>query len=622
MKRIFKNRFVVFWCCVTGCIFFATVHIDAGSQEKQEPEWVDEEELWFEEEVGSVESDTDTTETEQNNTEEQESEVESMESEMESEFEEDEEDEGDAEEEGDAEDEGDAEGKAGDLDEEFTSDKEEITTDASDSDKERESQEEAITDDLLSDQPDTEEEIPEELVDSSSDEYERNLYETYVQYYSKKISLEEWNGVSGNKDMYTIQNNDTLWDISNVLFGDPNYWPKLWSTNPSITNPHLIHPANSLGFIHGTEGAPPSLSIIQGEDTTATADEAKVLTPPLPDIVKQKKIKVSSTKKVMPVMQSIPNSLPHLYLADKKEFLISSADITFKKSDRPTVAFLDHYISDEPLDGHGIVYDKKDYGSLFHEGQRVILEMRDPVDPGQKMTVIRNKGKLHPPYVGVRGPFGYQVEVQGEVEVIGRIQDSFDLYEAKVTKSLNPVALGSVVLNKSLIQFDYWPTDVSGRAEAQIIGVPTLGLLTGYHKGIASPYSLVYLNRGSSSGFSVGQMYQIKANLGIREKEEYGYDIKVGEVKIIYAEDRFATGVITVMNNPIYVGDYIVGLDEGIVAQKGYDPLEEDLGEEDDDMVVDDALEDAFSDEEEELSTGSEDESSDEEMEDVFEAFE
>ena len=194
------------------------------------------------------------------------------------------------------------------------------------------------------------------------------------------------------------------------------------------------------------------------------------------------------------------------------------------------------------------------------------------------------------------------------MEVIGRVPDSFDLYEAKVTKSLGPVTKGAVVLNTNLIQFDYRTTDVVGSTEAQIIGVPSYGT---HVKNVASPYSLVYLNRGTGSGMSVGQMYQIKANPSIERQMDYGYDIKVGEVKVIHTEDRFATGVITQMSNPIRVGDYITSLNVGISTQVGYDPLDDDVeveGEKD---------AGGFS---EELQEPPADELSDEE--DVFEAFE
>ena len=37
---------------------------------------------------------------------------------------------------------------------------------------------------------------------------------------------------------------DTLWDICFFYFNDPWQWPKIWSYNPQITNPHWIYPGD------------------------------------------------------------------------------------------------------------------------------------------------------------------------------------------------------------------------------------------------------------------------------------------------------------------------------------------------------------------------------------------
>lgn len=41
---------------------------------------------------------------------------------------------------------------------------------------------------------------------------------------------------------------DTLWDISATYLKSPWYWPKVWSLNPQISNPHLIYPGDMISF--------------------------------------------------------------------------------------------------------------------------------------------------------------------------------------------------------------------------------------------------------------------------------------------------------------------------------------------------------------------------------------
>src|SRR5438105_3513074 len=61
--------------------------------------------------------------------------------------------------------------------------------------------------------------------------------------------------VAGAPEEYTIQKGDTLWDLSQKFLSNPWYWPKIWSLNPSIENPHWIYPGNKLRIVPGEGGA-------------------------------------------------------------------------------------------------------------------------------------------------------------------------------------------------------------------------------------------------------------------------------------------------------------------------------------------------------------------------------
>ncbi len=45
-------------------------------------------------------------------------------------------------------------------------------------------------------------------------------------------------------ELHVVRRGDTLWDICWYYFNDPWQWPKVWSFNPSITNPHWIYPGD------------------------------------------------------------------------------------------------------------------------------------------------------------------------------------------------------------------------------------------------------------------------------------------------------------------------------------------------------------------------------------------
>jgi hypothetical protein len=45
-------------------------------------------------------------------------------------------------------------------------------------------------------------------------------------------------------ELHVVRSGDTLWDICFSYFNDPWQWPKIWSYNPQITNPHWIYPGD------------------------------------------------------------------------------------------------------------------------------------------------------------------------------------------------------------------------------------------------------------------------------------------------------------------------------------------------------------------------------------------
>ena len=45
-------------------------------------------------------------------------------------------------------------------------------------------------------------------------------------------------------ELHVVRRGDTLWDICWFYFNDPWQWPKIWSYNAQITNPHWIYPGD------------------------------------------------------------------------------------------------------------------------------------------------------------------------------------------------------------------------------------------------------------------------------------------------------------------------------------------------------------------------------------------
>jgi hypothetical protein len=78
---------------------------------------------------------------------------------------------------------------------------------------------------------------------------------------------------------HVLVDGETLWSISERYFGDGEAWPRLWSYNPEITNPHWIYPGTTvrLGDGSGDAPAPRSTTVRQAARVVrSTPDNAAV----------------------------------------------------------------------------------------------------------------------------------------------------------------------------------------------------------------------------------------------------------------------------------------------------------------------------------------------------------
>lgn len=86
------------------------------------------------------------------------------------------------------------------------------------------------------------------------------LPEFYDRYTAMKGKIESWCKEAGKTGQYTVAKGDCLWRIAgkNEIYGNGNYWPKLWEANEEgvvsatrhtpakVKNPNLIYPGQVL----------------------------------------------------------------------------------------------------------------------------------------------------------------------------------------------------------------------------------------------------------------------------------------------------------------------------------------------------------------------------------------
>lgn len=406
-------------------------------------------------------------------------------------------------------------------------------------------------------------------------DYETKLHDIYINYHSKKMSTEQWNDLAQGRqsENYQIQNGDTLWGISQTFFSDGNYWPKIWSINNRIENPHLIKKGNTIRFLLGDESDAPSFTVSEGEgeDTSEESETTEVtvsdggadIPPPATDF--------------KPVLRKIPPSLPQ-WQSDKK---INEYDITGFSAEKARVYNLKDtwplvaYIEEGEPESLGSVVEVEGDGTSAAQYQYVYVRVKKgEAKVGDKLLSISNRGQILRIDPSIQGRLGNRVEVEGAISLSELAEsrensDKYDLFRGMVTESVNPVRQGSPVIKGSIPAMNLSEDGPRSDVVAQIIGGQ-------YDQDtrVFGVRSIAFLNRGSQDGLKVGDILPVRANRELRKQGSLviGNHRTIGMVKIVKITPTFSTAVVLRSTEQIMAGD-VTGRGELVAAPKTADRL-------------------------------------------------
>lgn len=379
---------------------------------------------------------------------------------------------------------------------------------------------------------------------------EAEFHRIYKSYNEQPTSVELWEKAVGAREseIYQVQKGDTLWGISTTFFGDPNFWPKIWSlNNGAIANPHEIDPLMNIQFFPGTADEAPTLDLADAgavaKDVTAPAT--------VTDVSKSAVgASIPRPKKRAPLLKSLPDSLPQYRMGVLKDAKVE-LQVELPKNQFPTAPeYLEYYMTDAPIAGVGRVTSTEMDMKTAGEYQFIYVQLDDA--SSKEFVAQKNLTKVADPQVKNRE--GQMVELQGQIEVLEKVNDQQNIYRAIVKKSLQPIEVGALLTPGRLPMIDPSSSDLTSGVGAKIIG----GQFD-RKRNIFGNNTLVFLDGGSGQGLQEGQSLAIFADERVRNKKSQAVmnDRVIGTVKIVRVSPNFATGYVVKASDNVVVGDYV-----------------------------------------------------------------
>jgi hypothetical protein len=259
-------------------------------------------------------------------------------------------------------------------------------------------------------------------------------------------------------EIHLVRRGDTLWDLCDHYYSNPWQWPRIWSFNPQVTNPHWIYPGDQLRMLGPGGAGAVSMYEKLGAGGRGTGNG-----------------------------KGGGGGGAGRGLQDRGQRLAAN-----------TVVLRDRgFIGDPEKDNWGEVAGSTEEQMMLSEGNRVYLLMKEgkTVKPKDELTLYRSVRQ--PDNVkGARKPPGEIVAVLGTVRV-----DSYDpksrIAKGRITESLDVIERGAKI-GPVRRKFEVVPP------LANQVTVNARVLTSLYPHVYVAQDQVVFLDRGTEDGLKAG----------------------------------------------------------------------------------------------------------------------
>ncbi|HZZ86566.1 MAG TPA: LysM domain-containing protein [Anaeromyxobacteraceae bacterium] len=318
-------------------------------------------------------------------------------------------------------------------------------------------------------------------------------------------------------ERHTVQKGDTLWDITGKYLQNPYAWPKVWSYNPELPNPHHISPGQEVRLGPGKAAAPV-------EEQQAPVEEAADAGLERP-AMEADDVKVVGPYKV--------GFVPARGRAVRRDTFITRKEL--EQAGRITASFEEKLL---------LSTDDRAYVRF---GREVTVQ------PGQRYVVFEPASEvLHPV---THQPFGFRTTIIGAAQVLS-VEGG--VATVRITGAYAPIERGALIAP--------YADRLSGRIEEKpnrsaVKGIIVAGQLDESQIG---NNQLVFVDKGTSDGVEDGNVFSVlRRGDPIDPRTVKEVDSKplpeetVGSLVVVDAREHSSTVLVTRANLELVVGDRV-----------------------------------------------------------------
>jgi hypothetical protein len=334
--------------------------------------------------------------------------------------------------------------------------------------------------------------------------------------------------------VYNVRQGDTLWAIAARYLDNPRLWPEIWKENPFVTNPNLIFPGDPLTIPgYGAPArplaeAPPVPPVGEEQVPPPIAPPVEAVAPAPPEVTAVGRPEDVIKRPGAPPSYVIPRAALECsgFVAQRQEILRVGRIIRPVEEDN-----MRHWYWDDVF---------VDVGSR-------------KVQRGDRFRVVRPTTMIVHPTTGAR--VGIKVRTLGTVEIVSTAGKA---PRARITYNCEDLADGDLLVEaKDLIPPQ---RGVSEPAHLRVGGTIVGSKEDADSLGLGD---IVYVDVGQRQGIVPGDEFNVYRLSGVGVDPDSGRAIplaptKQGEMVVIRTSAQAATGLLTVSNIQLRVGEPLV----------------------------------------------------------------